>query len=184
MDVRLETNRLVLREYKPRDLPSIDQYASQPSAVQYQNWGPNTLLETKQYLQQTQHNRFLIPRMMYELCIERKADDVQIGGCTLAINSKDDSIATLAYTLNPRFWNQGYATETSKELIRFGFTQLNLRLVQATCDRQNQASRRVLEKSGFLLEAILENDFMQKGKMRTTLVFTYQPVDQSITFYR
>ncbi|WP_020598580.1 GNAT family N-acetyltransferase [Spirosoma panaciterrae] len=167
----LETNRLRIREYRPSDLLSIHQYASQPIVVQYQNWGPNSLEDTYDFLQQVQHNRGLAPRMSYELCIERKEDKQLIGGCELAISLEDHSIATMGYILNPQFWNQGYATEISSELLRFGFSQLGLRLIRATCDAQNKASIRVLEKSGFHLETTLVDDFMQKGTMRTTLVY-------------
>lgn len=174
MDLQLETDRLVLREYQPGDLFSIHQYASQSVVVQYQNWGPNSLEDTEQFLQQVRDNKLVTPRMSYELCIERKEDNQQIGGCELTISSEDNSVATMGYILNPSFWQQGYATEVSRELIEFGFTQLNLRVIRATCDSQNTGSIRVLEKSGFLLETTLIDDFMQKGKMRTTLIFIYQ----------
>ncbi|GAB4024596.1 GNAT family N-acetyltransferase [Spirosoma gilvum] len=172
MESPFETSRLLIREYRPDDLLSIHQYASQPIVVQYQNWGPNSLEDTQEFLQEVQNNRALAPRMSYQLCIERKEDRQLIGGCELAISSEDSSMATMGYILNPLFWHQGYATEVSRGLLHFGFTQLDLRLIRATCDAQNIASIRVLEKSGFRLESTLVDDFMQKGKMRTTLVYS------------
>ncbi|UFH57787.1 GNAT family N-acetyltransferase [Spirosoma sp. KNUC1025] len=173
MSLLFETNRLLIREYQPTDLLSIHQYASQPLVVKYQNWGPNSLEDTRKFLQQVQQNSLLAPRMSYELCIERKDNRQPIGGCELTIHSDDPSMGTMGYVLNPLFWHQGYATEVSGGLLQFGVSQLGLHVIRATCDAQNVASIRVLEKSGFRLETTLVDDFMQKGKMRTTLVYTY-----------
>lgn len=172
MESQFETSRLIIREYQPSDLHSIHQYASQPVVVQYQNWGLNSLDDTQEFLRQAMQNRLLIPRLCYEFCLEIKESRQQIGGCELTIDPEDKSKATIGYIINPLFWNQGYATEISRWLIRFGLTQLNVRSIQATCDRQNVASIRVLEKTGFQLATTLVDDFMQKGKMRTTLVYT------------
>jgi ribosomal-protein-alanine N-acetyltransferase len=175
MDIRIETPRLILREYQLSDLPSIHAYASQPLVVQYESWGPNTLSDTEQFLQQTQFSRFNKPRVTYELGIERRADGRHIGGCELAISPDDGSLATIGYIVDPSCWQQGYATEASRALIDFAANQLNVTCIRATCDSRNAASRRVLEKSGFVLEATLPDDYRQKGVMRTTLVFVHQP---------
>ena len=177
MDIRLETPRLILREYQLSDLPSIHAYASQSLTVRYENWGPNSYLDTQQFLQQTQRTREQTPRYAYELSIERKEDGRQMGGCELAISQENDSIAAIGYVINPIFWNQGYATEVTSALVRFGLKHLRLSHIRATCDSRNVASKRVLEKAGFLLEQTLIDDFVQKGEMRTTLVYAYPAID-------
>ncbi|GAB3955201.1 GNAT family protein [Spirosoma harenae] len=173
-DVRIETARLILREYRPSDLASIHDYASQPIVVRYQNWGPNDFADTEDFLQLTQATRQLNPRLVYELSIEQKSDGRQIGGCELAINEEDRSLAMIGYLINPLFWNQGYATEVSRSLLDFGVNFLAISTFRATCDSRNISSIRVLEKSGFRLEQILPDDFRQKGEMRTTCVYRYE----------
>lgn len=172
-DIRIETSRLIIREYCPEDLPSIHEYASQALVVRYENWGPNSYADTEQFLQQTQQDKERSPRLAYELCVDRKEDGRQIGGCRLGLNEEDSDVPTMGYIMNPLFWNQGYATEVSRALVNFGFTQLNLATIRATCDSRNSASKRVLEKTGFVLERAIMNDFIQKGEMRSTYVFMY-----------
>jgi [ribosomal protein S5]-alanine N-acetyltransferase len=58
----------------------------------------------------------------------------------------------LAYTVMPEFWNQGYATEMSREVLRVGFELLGLAEVEAFTLPTNLASRRVMQKLGFEFE--------------------------------
>ena len=46
------------------------------------------------------------------------------------------------------YWNQGLATEGSREVIRFAFESLGLDALVSFTAPQNTASRRVMEKLG------------------------------------
>lgn len=59
-----------------------------------------------------------------------------------------DGLGEFGWYLSPAFWGRGYATEITSLFLRFGFDQLELRAIEATCDPANNASRRVLEKAG------------------------------------
>ena len=47
-------------------------------------------------------------------------------------------------------WGSGYATEVCKRLLQFAFQEVALNEVVASVDENNEASKRVLEKSGLL----------------------------------
>ena len=47
-------------------------------------------------------------------------------------------------------WKRGIATESSQCVLRYGFEELGFRRVEASTDRANTASVRVLEKLGML----------------------------------
>ncbi len=79
--------------------------------------------------------------------------------------------ATLGYCLSARAWGRGYATETARALVGFGFDVLLLHRIQAGCDPENAASARVLEKVGMTLEGRLRDDARIRGEYRDTLVF-------------
>jgi RimJ/RimL family protein N-acetyltransferase len=61
-----------------------------------------------------------------------------------------DGDVEIGYFLKRSAWGQGYATETSKRLIRMAFEESPLTEVVATFDIGNVASRNVLEKTGFV----------------------------------
>jgi RimJ/RimL family protein N-acetyltransferase len=56
--------------------------------------------------------------------------------------------AELGYRLARRFWGQGYATEMSCALVRYGFLQLGLPQIVGFVSPEHRASIRVLEKAG------------------------------------
>lgn len=47
-----------------------------------------------------------------------------------------------------KYWNKGYATETSAVIIAYGFTELKLKRIVGRAMEANFASVRVLEKAG------------------------------------
>ena len=63
-------------------------------------------------------------------------------------------IAEVWFKTLPTFWNQGYTTEALGELLRFGFTDLNLHRIEAGCAVENIASIKVLEKAGMIREGL------------------------------
>jgi RimJ/RimL family protein N-acetyltransferase len=70
----------------------------------------------------------------------------------------EDGSVDLGYRLRKTAWNKGYATEGSRALIRKSFTDLGVPRVVAHTMTVNQASRRVLEKSGLVLVRTYHSD--------------------------
>lgn len=60
-----------------------------------------------------------------------------------------DGDIEIGFFLKRSAWGNGYATEICKRLVRFAFEASPLVEVVATFEPGNEASRRVLEKSGF-----------------------------------
>jgi len=58
-----------------------------------------------------------------------------------------------------------YATELTTALIQFGFTELELLVIFATCDTRNAASIRVLEKCGMTRVGCKIGDRKIRGKI-------------------
>jgi RimJ/RimL family protein N-acetyltransferase len=58
------------------------------------------------------------------------------------------------YNIMPGHWGNGYATEVSKRLIRFGFEFLSLHRIEAGVATGNSRSIKVLEKAGMTREGV------------------------------
>lgn len=54
----------------------------------------------------------------------------------------------LLYALLPAFKKQGYASEASKEIIRYAFEELHFNYLSASCDTPNGESHKVAERAG------------------------------------
>jgi ribosomal-protein-alanine N-acetyltransferase len=59
----------------------------------------------------------------------------------------------IAFALQQKYWNQGYATEAAAASIAAAFKSLGIRSLVATVYPDNKPSLRVLEKLGMRLES-------------------------------
>jgi RimJ/RimL family protein N-acetyltransferase len=167
----VRTERLALRDLKESDWEAIHSYASDPEVARYMDWGPNTKEDTENFIQQAIANQREQPRRNYTLAIALKVEDTLIGGCGIHVSNPDNREGWLGYCLNRHFWRSGYATETARGLLEFGFTQLNLHRIFATCDPANVASARVLEKIGMQREGHLRQHKWAKGAWRDSFLY-------------
>jgi ribosomal-protein-alanine N-acetyltransferase len=62
-----------------------------------------------------------------------------------------DGTAELGYRVAERFSGRGVATFGAQELCRLAFDEYGLRMLRAATSNENVASRRVLEKAGFVV---------------------------------
>lgn len=56
------------------------------------------------------------------------------------------------YGISPSRWGEGFATEATLAMLRYGFDEAGLDRIMGIADRENAASRRVLEKIGMTFE--------------------------------
>jgi len=167
----IRTERLVLRDFEETDWEAVHAYASDPEVVRYVDWGPNTEEETKNFIQRAIAHQKEQPRRTYTLAIVLKLDGRLVGGCGIEVLNPDNREGWIGYCLNRNFWGQGYATETAKVLLEFGFNHLNLHRVFATCEPANIASAQVLEKIGMQREGRLREHKWAKRKWRDSLLY-------------
>ena len=73
-----------------------------------------------------------------------------------------------AWAIVPERWGQGLATELARASVRVGFDQLELDELIALTLTNNQASRRVIEKTGFTYERDLTLESLPHALYRLT----------------
>jgi len=86
-----------------------------------------------------------------------KRTDEYIGEAGILSFNKKNRRAVIGYNLIPEYWGNGYATEITKGLVEYLFEEENAERVEALVVDDNMASRKVLEKSGFIVEGVLRN---------------------------
>ena len=168
----LETERLILRDLREEDWHDVHQYVSDPEVVKYMPFGPNTEEDTKANMQRIFANQKEQPRVHYNFALVNKQNNKVIGGCELSIQNAENKEAMLGYLLNRKYWNQGYITEAMRKVIAFGFEQLGLHRIIASCDPANTGSYRVMEKIGMQREGYLREERMFKGVWRDFLLYS------------
>lgn len=154
MEVFLETERLILRQFTQADLDNLLELDSDPEVMRWINGGYPTPREVLQehlawylgYYTRSQSYGFWA-------VVEKSSGDF-LGWFHFRPDPDSGSPTDepeLGYRLRKSAWRKGYATEGSRALIDKGFTELGVRRVVAFADAINTASRRVMEKSGMRL---------------------------------
>ncbi len=150
---QIETQRLILREYAPEDFEGVHEYARDIETVRFMTWGPNTPEDTHNFIQLAISQQTLEPRVNFHFVVSVQKSQKIIGGCGIHIRRPEHHEAEIGYCFNRHFWGQDYATEAMAGLLKFGFKQLNLHRIIATCDPRNIGSERVMQKNGLHKEA-------------------------------
>lgn len=148
----LTTDRLLLRPIVAEDAEDIYEYSRNANVGPNAGWKPHESIE---------ETRLIMERVFINqegvLGIILRESGKLIGSIGLVKDPKreNDKARMLGYAIGEAYWGQGFMTEAVRELLRYGFEELNLDLISAYCYSHNQRSRRVLEKCGFLHEGTL-----------------------------
>jgi RimJ/RimL family protein N-acetyltransferase len=114
-----------------------------------------TLEESEQHCREM-HAKWYA-RQVLDFCFVRKSDAVLVGKGGLHTIDWDVPKFEIGYWTRSSCVGQGIATEATLALVEFARAVLGARRIEITCDARNTASRRVAEKSGFVLEGIRRN---------------------------
>lgn len=138
----LETPRLILRMPEPSDAEAVFVWVSDPEVNRFM---PYNLYET---VEQARAWLETLPAQedSYPFAFVRKQDGRVIGSGD--IGPGDDDRWHLGYNLRRDVWNQGYATEAARAMIRFAHDTFGVRRFAASYAVDNPASGRVMEHCG------------------------------------
>ncbi len=167
----IETERLILREFRAGDEPDIHEYAGDPEVVRFMEWGPNSRDTTRLVLRNWLREQEVGIEHSVTLGIELKSEQRLIGAIRVTVKDERNRTADFGYSLNRRYWGRGYATEAAHAMLDTGFRRLGIHRIFAMCDTRNIASFRVMEKLGMRREATFEKDVIQKGEWRDSYLY-------------
>ena len=148
--INLETERLIIRDYKETDLKDMHRLWSDMKTMSYlDDILCHTIEDTAKYLKQGMENAD-----GHYFCICDKETEKYMGsiGYTITDMTPLGKIVHMGYMLLPEYNNQGFMTEAVKKVIEFAFTKDNCIRITTGCVKEHEASRKVMEKAGFRKE--------------------------------
>ncbi len=108
----------------------------------------------------------------YSFLIFRRVDDVLLGGITLSnLRRGVAQSAMLGYWIGSPHGNQGYMTDSLASILEFAFSRIGLHRVEAACLPANEASRRLLLRSGFREEGYAREYLRISGRWQDHQLF-------------
>lgn len=160
MKTILETPRLFLRELGPDDAEQFYQLNLNPNVIKYTGNAAFKdveealhFLENYQDYKQNGYGRWAV--------IDKSSNDF-LGWCGLKYD-KDLDETDIGFRFFEQHWNKGYATESAKACLEYGFEKLNLKTIIGRAMEENIASIKVLEKIGLAFERAFDFDAHNKG---------------------
>lgn len=168
-----------LRPVRLADWPRIHEWARRPDVTQYQAWGPNRAVETREYVVAAIEAAHQLPQVRHVLSVVQS--DRVVGLVELTVTDAEARIAEIGYAVHPDVWGRGVATAAARHAVLFAFDELGMTIVRATCDTTNLASARVLEKLGMQLEATIPHDVWLGLRWRDTHVFSLRADERGHT---
>lgn len=167
---RIETERLILRDFRLEDTEAVHAYASDPEVTTYMPWGPNSPEDTAAFMARVLEQQATWPRLDISLAIELKAEARVVGSIALHLRDIPNAAVEMGYVLRRDLWGKGIVSEAAATMIDMGF-RLGLHRIAATCDVRNTGSYRVMEKLGMRREGLLRQDRRIRGAWRDTYVY-------------
>ena len=79
--------------------------------------------------------------------------------------------AELGYWLAEKYWGKGFVSIAIKKIVEYGFSSFEIDRIFARPFGSNKASQRVLEKTGFVLEARLEKIIYKNNRYEDELIY-------------
>ena len=152
MSFRIETERLILRDIREEDLPTLIAQSVERESLKNVLANQRTEAHNKVVYEnalawaKTYENQIL--REHYKLAVELKTDWTLIGSCTITPVKSNSYETSIGWHYGYQYRNNGYATEVASELLHIGFELNNVRMIFADCFPDNKASIRVMEKIG------------------------------------
>ena len=171
---RLETPRLILRDYTPDDLAFHHQLLSDPQAMEYlPDLRSDSLESSRADLQRTLEDLVCPQRQFYFFVITLKESGTPLGtiGYTVTDRTPQGDLVHLGYFSLPAYWRRGYTAEALAQLVDFAFAQGNVWRMTTGCLESNAASERVMQKCGFVQEARRPDWQWLGGKFHTRVEY-------------
>lgn len=151
-----ETERLILRPWEEADAEECYKYAKDPQVGPIAGWPVHTSVDNSSDIIKT----VLSATETYAVVL--KTTGLPVGSIGLMLGKASnigipDTEGEIGYWIGVPYWGQGLMPEAVRELMRYGFEELELEKIWCGYFDGNEKSKRVQEKCGFRYHHTKEN---------------------------
>lgn len=152
MKTILQTPRLILREFHLEDAENFYELNRNPNVIKFTGDSSfQSISEAEEFLK----NYKDYERNGYgRWAVTEKDSSEFLGWCGLKFDGKETDIG---FRFFEKHWNKGFATESAKACLEYGFNELNLHEIVGRAMKENIGSVKVLGKIG--MKFIKEMEF-------------------------
>lgn len=167
----LETERLILREHVLSDAENIYKMRTNETVMKYiDRERPKDLADVKTFIT-TFNEGFENGDNLAWVIALKENPEYMIGSIGYWRTDYANHRAEIGYMLHPDYWRKGIISEALKRTIDFGFEDMNLHTIKANINVENDASRQMLVKHGFVKEAHFKQDYYFRGQFLDSEIY-------------
>jgi len=168
---QLETERLLLKQIGPEHAPALFEMRSNPEVMQY----------IDRPLAQTVNDAMALIQIIMDMQGKNE-------GITWGIFTKDASPlrgtigfwriekqnyrAEIGYMIHPSLQGKGLMQEAIAAVLQHGFNTMKLHSVEANIKPNNTASKKLLERNGFVQEGYFRENYYFNGVFSDSAIFS------------
>jgi len=161
MNLILETDRLILREFQLYDAEAFFAMDSNPNVHQYLWNKPVQKIEETFEVIEFVRKQYIENGIGRFAMISKETNEF-IGWAGLKFNTEmvnnKVNFYDIGYRLDEKFWGKGYASEASFAWLNYAFETMKIKTLEAAAHSDNVASNRILQKIGMqMTETYLED---------------------------
>jgi len=151
----LETERLILREWRDADVDALARVYADPETMRFiSDSGTATRDEAAQHLTDLMYH--WEEQVFGQWAVQERATGAFVGRIGLTRREDFDRDVEVGWVVERSRWGRGYATEGGGTSVRYAFETLGVERLVSVVAPDNVASRRVEEKLG--LRVVAERD--------------------------
>ena len=168
----LKTERLLLRRLTNNDAEEMFVLRSNEDVLRYLGREPTqSVKEAEEFINKINKSADENENILWGITL--LSDTSKIIGTICLWNFKEENYRSeIGYILHPGHWGKGIMKEAINAVVDYGFNNLKLHSIEALLSPENVASSSVLEKTGFVKEGHLKDNFYFKGKFSDTAIYS------------
>ena len=161
----IETERLILRDASVDDAEDMFEYAKLEEVTKYLSWKPHLSVKDSEKILDMLSKEAKEKDSYTLKAIVLKENHKMIGTIDARIFGDGLKDAEFGYCLNPKYWNKGYMSEALKAFMEALHREHGIENVFGSFERENIASKRVMQKNEMYYYETVRRNFKNKGEV-------------------
>lgn len=168
----LYTDRLLLKEITEMHANALFELRSNPEIMKYiDRPKPQSINDMLELIHKMESMRMTGKGISWGI-FKKENPDMKIGNIGLFRIIPEHYRAEIGYMLNIEYQQQGIMYEAIQKIIEYGFNTMNLHSIEANINPENNASRKLLVKAGFVKEAYFKENYFFNGKFIDSEIYS------------
>lgn len=168
---KLKTERLILRKQSLDDAVDLQEVRTDEKVMNFMDSERHSTLQHSERFIAENMKMYAAKKGIFWVLTDKSSGRF-IGDFSFWKIDAKNSRAEIGYTLKPEFWGKGLMKEAMTEVLKFGFNEMNLHSFEANINPENNSSKAILLKMGFVKEAYFRENYYYDGKYLDSEIYS------------